>query len=132
MLQKQLLVATLFAAALLGQELSSQQLSGTWQAKVNGAVVCTLRLQGGEQISGTLNDCSLNFDEKGELVAPDTVSSGTSPLRNVKLQKNILSFEVEEEGDSVKMELKVVAKDRAELRVINGPPEIKPVPFQKT
>lgn len=131
MLKKQLLAIILFAAALVGQETANQRLTGTWQASVNGTAVCTLQLQGGEKISGTLNNCSLNFNEKGELVAPDAVSSGSSPLVNVKLEKDVLSFEVKDEGESIKMELKLVADARADLRIIDGPPNIKPVPFQK-
>jgi hypothetical protein len=57
----------LASLALLAQESKARtEFVGTWEAKVNGQVICTIRLARGEPLSGEMDACSIQVDENGD------------------------------------------------------------------
>ena len=49
---------------------AQKKFAGTWEAKRKDKVICTIRLNSGEQISGETKACSINVDANGDLQEP--------------------------------------------------------------
>src|SRR6516165_8831327 len=109
--------------------------AGTWEAKFKGAVICTIKLEAGDKISGTASACNINVDSDGNLIEPESASEPADPLPllNPKVEGDTLTFEVRDEGDEhpTKAQIELKGNDRAELRFVDAPVRIKPIPLTK-
>ncbi len=108
---------------------------GEWQAKYREKVVCTIRLEAGEPISGQSENCNINVDANGDLKEPDPANQPdqANPILNPKLQGPMLSFEEKDGDDVLKFEFTLVGDGKAELKIVNAPAgmAIKPIPFTR-
>jgi hypothetical protein len=128
------LLLLLACLPLTAQDAGEQKkFAGTWEAKFKDQVICTIRIKSGEAISGETADCSINIDEHGDLKEPDSTDrpDEPSPMLNPKLRGDTLSFEEKDGDDVLKFELKVVGDGHAELRILDSPMPIKPIPFAR-
>jgi hypothetical protein len=130
-----LLLAAIALHVLDAQDTGAQKrFAGTWEAKVKDKVICTIKLEASETISGAMHDCKINVNGDGELIEPEA-SEGSedkpAPILDPKIQADTLSFEIKDEDDLLKFELKLTGEGQAELRVLNAPALIKPIHFEK-
>ncbi len=120
--------------ALLAQESKARtEFAGTWEAKWNDQVICTIRLTRGEPLSGETEACSIHVDESGDLQAPEPAehSNTPAPILNVRLQGETLTFEEKDGDDVMKFELRLVGEGKAELTFPDAPVRIKPIQFAR-
>ncbi len=119
------------SAAQDGQD--QKRFAGTWAAKYKSRVICTLKLQAGEKISGSSEACTISVDDKGDLKEPEDADQPdtSSPILNPKIHGDLLSFEVRDPGDDqpVKFELRLVGEGQADLRILDAPVPVKPIHF---
>jgi hypothetical protein len=112
-----------------------ERFAGTWEIKFNGAVICTIALETGEKISGTTSGCSINVDNDGNLIEPDSPPEPAEPepILNPKIDGSILSFEIRDEEDEhpTRMQIELKGEGRAELRIVDAPVKVKPIPLTK-
>ena len=110
-----------------------KKFAGTWEAKFKDKVICTIRVNAGEAISGETADCRINVDENGDLKEPDSTDppDEPSPMLNPKLQGDTLAFEEKDGDDVLKFEMKVVGDGQAELRILDAPVPVKPIHFAR-
>jgi hypothetical protein len=128
------LLPLLTSVPLAAQDAELQKkFAGTWEAKWRDKVICTLRLKAGEQISGETEACNINVDGNGDLQEPESTdhSDPPSPILNAKLQGDTLTFDVKEDDDVLKFEMKVLGDGRAELRILDPPISMKPIHFDR-
>ena len=128
------LLPLLACLPLAAQDADGQKkFAGTWEAKFQDKVICTIRVNAGEPISGETADCSISVDENGDLKEPDSTDQPDkpSPMLNPKVQGDTLSFD-KTDGDGVlKFEMKVVGEGQAELRILDAPVAVKPIRFAR-
>jgi len=112
---------------------AQQRFAGTWEAKLKDKVICTIKLEAADPISGTTHACNINVNSEGELIEPKTSDGKTNPILDPKIDRDTLSFAVKDEdgGESTKFELKLTGEGQAELRCLNPPVPIKPIHFAK-
>jgi hypothetical protein len=110
-----------------------RRFAGTWQAKLKDKVICTITLEGADPVTGNMRACNIRVNDDGELIEPESSGDATDPIIDPKTDGDKLSFAVKDEdnGDPLKFELKLIASNRAELRFLNAPVAIKPIPFEK-
>jgi hypothetical protein len=128
------LLPLLTSVPLLAQDAEAQKkFAGTWEAKWKDKVICTVRLKAGEQISGEMEACNINADANGDLQEPESTdhSDPPSPILNAKLQGDTLTFEMKDDDDVLKFEMKLIADGRAEVRILDAPVPIKPIHFDR-
>ena len=119
---------------LTAQDTDAQKkFAGTWEAKFKDKVICTIKVKAGDPISGETAACSINLDENGDLKEPDFTDrpDKPSPMRNLKLQGDTLTFEEEDGDDVLEFEMKVVGDGQAELNILNSPVPMKPIHFAR-
>jgi hypothetical protein len=113
----------------------SARFAGTWEAKFKGTVICTIVLETAEKITGTASACNISVDEDGNLVEPEAAPGPAepAPILNPKIDGGTLSFEIRDENDehATKMQMELKGEGRAELRIIDAPVRIKPIPLTK-
>jgi len=128
------LLVPLACLPLAAQDAQAQKkFAGTWEAKFKGKVICTIRVKAGEQISGQMEACNINVDANGDLQESDSAEQPDepSPMLNPKVQGETLTFESKDEDDVVKFEMKLVGDGQAELRILEAPVPVKPIPFKR-
>jgi hypothetical protein len=126
------LLPLLAGLPLAAQDADGQKkFAGTWEAKFQDKVICTIRVNAGEPISGETADCSISVDENGDLKEPDSTDrpDKPSPMLNAKFQGETLTFEEKDGDDLLKFEMKVVGDGQAELRILDSPVPVKPIHF---
>src|ERR1700722_9785423 len=104
------IIALLACLSLAGQDAGAhKKFAGTWEAKWKDHVVCTINLKSGAEISGEMVACSIHVDASGDLDEPDASGSDgiPSPIRNPKVQGDLLTFEQHEGDDVIKFEMKL-------------------------
>ena len=128
------LLPLLTSASLVAEDAEAQKrFAGTWEAKWKDKVICTLRLRAGEHISGEMEACNINADANGDLQEPESTGHADppSPILNAKLEGDTLRFEMKDDDDVLKFEMKLLGDGRAELRILNSPVPIKPIHFDR-
>ena len=126
-------LAFLLCLSLAAQDTDSRKkFAGSWEARFNDRVICTITVKAGDPIAGEMVACNINVDEDGNLREGDSAPPDeASPLLNPKIQGDTLSFE-DKDGDNVmRFELKLVRDGQAELTVLDTPVDIKPIPFAR-
>ncbi len=127
----------MFAALpLLAQDAAAtdqKRFAGVWEAKVNGKVVCTIRVKTVDPISGETAACNISVDGNGDLQEPQSSepSDDVTPMNAPKVTGDTLSFEERDNNDVIKFELKIVGEGHAELKILDAPMSIKPIPFAR-
>lgn len=131
-----LLLGALAVAPAPAQDSDAQQrFAGVWEAKFKSRVICTIKLEMGENISGSMQNCKISVNADGDLIDPETSESSgdeSDPILNPAIQGDTLAFEIKDEDDVLKLEMQVTAEGRAELRFLNPPAPIKPIHFERT
>ena len=128
------LISLLVTLPLAAQDAQAQKkFGGTWEAKVKEKVICTLRLTAGDSLSGEMANCSIDIDANGDLQEPASEDhpDSPSPMMNIKIQDDTLSFEEKDGDDMIKFELKVVGDGQAELKILDSPIAVKPIHFSR-
>jgi len=112
---------------------AAKKFIGEWNARFKGKVICTIRLTPGDPISGQSEDCNINVDANGDLQEPDPANQPgePSPILKPKVQGSTLSFEEEEGGDTIRFEFTIVGDGKAELKIVDAPVAVKPIPFSR-
>ena len=111
---------------------AQKKFAGTWEAKFKDKVICTIRVKAGEPVSGEMADCSISVDGNGDLQEPESTDHDKpEPMLNPKVQGDTLSFEGQDDNDVLKFEMKLVGDGKAELRILEAPVAIKPIPFER-
>ena len=126
--------SALFSAALWSQEDTAEQgrFAGTWQAKFNGSVFLTLRLEAGARMSGVLSTGRITVDKDGELTQAEPSPEGKeSDIMHARFPAGSLTFEIEDDGEVTKFEMRITAASKAELRFLGQPVKIKPIPLDR-
>ena len=110
-----------------------KKFAGTWEAKWKDKVICTVMLKAGEHISGDMEACNINADANGDLQEPESTgdSDPPSPILNAKLEGDMLRFELKDDDDVLKFEMKLVGEGKAELRILEAPMPVKPIRFER-
>jgi hypothetical protein len=110
-----------------------QRFAGAWQAKFKDVVICTIKIESGEHISGATYGCSIHVNDDGDLIetqAPEN-SEEPSAIVNAKVEADKLSFDTKDGDDMLKFEFTLKGERRAELRFVDAPVKIKPIRFDK-
>jgi len=127
-------VSLILLGVLPAQEKSAPaKFAGTWQATFKGAVFCTLRIEAGREITGTLSPGRITVNDEGDLTdAEASTPDGTFPILNAKAEGQKLTFEWKERGDSevMRFELRLTGKNEAEIRVTRHN-DIKPIRLRR-
>ena len=112
---------------------NAKKFIGEWQAKFKDKVVCIIRLKAGDPISGASENCNINVDANGELQEPDSGNQPdrTTPIVNPKLQGSKLTYEENDGDDVLKFEFTLVGDGKAELKIVDAPVAVKPIPFTR-
>jgi hypothetical protein len=128
------LLPLLTSLSLVAQDAAAQKkFAGTWEAKWKDKVICTLSLKAGAHISGEMETCNINADANGDLQEPEATdhSDPPSPILNTKLEGDTLTFEMKDDEDVLKFEMKLLGDGRAEVRILDSPVPIKPIHFDR-
>jgi hypothetical protein len=77
--------------------------------------------------------CNINADANGDLQEPESTdrSEPPSPILNAKLEGDTLRFEMKDDDDVLKFEMKLLGNGRAEVRILDSPVPIKPIHFDR-
>lgn len=110
-----------------------QRFAGTWEAKYKGAVICGIKLEAGEKLSGATYGCNIHVNDDGDLIEtqPSDSTGEPSPIKNARIDGDKLVFEIMDDDDPMKCELTLTGEGRANLRILNAPIKIKPIHFEK-
>lgn len=129
------IAALIFAAfPLLAQAPDApSKFFGTWEAKVDSTVVCTIRLKAGDPISGATEACSIHADSNGNLLLPDSNTRSDQPasIINARLNGDTLNFEEKDDDGVTKFELTLTGDGKADLKLPEAPVLIKPIHFAR-
>jgi len=115
------LLPLLACLPLTAQETEAQKkFAGTWEARFKDKVICTIRVNAGEAISGETADCSISVDENGDLKESESTDrpDKPSPMLNPIVQGDTLTFEDKDGDDVIKFEMKLVGDGQAELTIL--------------
>ena len=128
------LLTLLAGLPLAAQDAEAQKkFAGTWEAKFKDRVICTIRVKAGEQVSGEMADCNISVDGNGDLQESESTQHDTpEPMLNPRVQGDTLSFESKDDNDVVKFEMKLIGEGKAELKILDPPVAVKPIPFKRT
>jgi len=128
------LLTLLAGLPLAAQDAEAQKkFAGTWEAKFKDKVICTIRVKAGEQVSGEMADCNISVDGNGDLQESESTQHDTpEPMLNPRVQGDTLSFESKDDNDVVKFEMKLIGEGKAELKILDPPVAVKPIPFKRT
>jgi len=107
---------------------------GTWEARWQEKVICTIRLRFGEPLSGETRACNIHVGASGDLEEPETTerSDGPpAPILNPKLNGETLTFEERDDSDVIRFEMRLIGDGKAELSFPGAPVRINPIPFTR-
>jgi hypothetical protein len=127
-------IAALLWIPLAARSASQSQFGGTWEAKLNGAVICTLKLNAGAKITGAMYGCSVHVNDRGDLIESEAPNlEEPSPILNTKLQNGTLAFKTSDPDDErpLRFELRLTSRSRADLMILDAPVRTKPIRFEK-
>lgn len=125
------LAAILFSAvALLGQDTPAKKFTGTWEARFNGAVFCVLKIQSGNELTGSMSAVDIGVDGEGNLSSAQAKDE-VFPILKPNIEKDSLIFEWTDDPneDPLKFEMKITGKQEAQLRFVTTPEGVKIKPF---
>jgi hypothetical protein len=126
-------VLLLLAVALLGEDTSSKNFAGTWEARFHGAVFCVLKIQPGEKLTGTMTSVDIGVDNEGNLTTAEAKDEAF-PILKPAIENDSLTFEWTDDPneDPLKFEMKLTGKQEAQLRFVTAPEGVKIKPFSFT
>lgn len=130
------IIVLLFALATApaqDSEAARKRFLGTWQGKFNGEVFLTVQLEAGKGIEGTISPGRITVDKDGEIVAAEALPEGhESDLMRVRLDGDRLTFEADDHGDLIKLEMRLTGDGKAELRFVSARAKIKPIRLERS
>jgi beta-lactamase regulating signal transducer with metallopeptidase domain len=106
-----------------------QPFVGTWQAKFNGKIFQTIKLEKKQdKLTGTVSHANVSVDPKsGELTEVD-VLDGSDAIVEAKLTSGILRIT---EADDIQFDMKLTGADQAQLQIVIPPDVASTVPSAK-
>jgi hypothetical protein len=129
------LIAASLAALPSSRSASPRSFSGTWEARLKGALICTLELHAGQSITGAMLGCTVRVNEAGDLIESDPPDGPQdhAPILGATLQGDTLRFETRDEEDErpLRFELHLTGRSRADLLCLDAPVPVKPIHFQR-
>ncbi len=107
-----------------------EQFVGTWHAKFKGKIFETIVLNNQDgKITGTVSRGEIQLNDDGELTSADQIE-GSDPITESKIiGKTLFITCKDEDGDSIKAEIKLTADDQAELQMVTPPNVSAPKPW---
>ena len=130
-----LVVAACFAVpACLAQaaQPTLQQFAGTWQARFDGKIFQTIKLEMHEgRLTGTASGVHIEVNKTGELTQAE--ATGTSdPIAETTLTGKALLLTIKEQNseDTVQFELTLTGTDQAEIRLVAPAEDGSPKPWK--
>jgi hypothetical protein len=120
------------AVPIFAQDDAARKLTGTWEAKFHNTVFSVLKLEmNGDAITGTLSAGNIQVDQDGALVGA-LPTDEVHPIFKPRIEAGGLLFEWSDApGENrLKLQLKIVSDNRAELRFLTAPGGGKIQPFQ--
>jgi hypothetical protein len=114
---------------------AEQKFAGTWEGKFKDTVIFVLKIDVADEIAGTLlMPMSIRVDEDGNLVEAEPSRTGKPfPIQNAKLEGNRITFDCQDDNETVKFELTITGDAASELRFLD--PEaskMKPIALKRT
>ena len=61
----------LLALTLIGQDTPAKKFAGTWEARLNGAIFCVLKIQPGDKLTGSMTSMDIGVDNEGNLTTAE-------------------------------------------------------------
>ena len=116
---------------------NADQFIGTWQAKFDGKVFVTLKLEKKDgTLAGTISKFGIEIDQSGNLTRAEA-GSGNDPILAAKVEGVILRFSLKTKGrvsnygddvsePDIHWEMKLTEANQAELTVVGAPNELAP------
>jgi hypothetical protein len=114
------------------QEPDLQAYVGTWQAKLNGKVFQTIKLELSQgKITGTVSRGNVGVNDEGEIISAE-VLEGTDPIVDAKAGFGLLRIKIKprEEEALSQFDLKLTGTDTAELSITGIPDAEKIKPWK--
>jgi hypothetical protein len=135
MLTRRLLlsIATIAVSVSSQEAITARDFAGEWQATFKDKIFMVLKLKTGSSISGTLSGGSVSVNAQGDIIQAER-GGKELPISNARMDDGKLRFEWEDEdGETAKLEMKVVGHDEAELQFSNLPDgaKMKPIRLRK-
>ena len=136
-----LLVALLIAGISL--QPAPAGLAGTWVADLNGTTFVRLELRTVDgRLIGAIGTGDIQFDTKGVVNGAKSAPTKLTPMDNITIARDVMSFARIEGNDTERFQMRVIAEGRAELTFLPsdedleelkeaGIPAPKPIPLRK-
>jgi len=128
-------ITILLATLSMAHGASGSRFDGTWEARIKGSLICTLKLKTGAEITGTMYGCNIRVNDAGDLLESEPAGEPTDPERilNAQLHDNTVTFEMRDPDDEspIRFALRLTGRSRAELTLLNPPMRVKPIHFEK-
>ena len=123
----------LSCALLNAQDAAAQKpFRGAWEAKFHGNVFCTVVLNPGEKMSGTVSTGRITVNDDGDLIEAEPSPTGKeSDILRAAIDGDRLTFEIDDDGDLPKFEMTITGEGKAELRFVVAPGKIKPLRLER-
>jgi hypothetical protein len=136
----------LLLLALLGVfpfQSAAAGMAGVWVAELRGTTFIRLELSAsGNTIAGALGTGNVSFDDKGIVTKATAHPARLTPLRQMTISGDTLSFVRPEGNDLEQFQLKMLGADQAELTLVPseemleeikdaGIPMPKPIPLRR-
>lgn len=118
---------------------SAGKFAGVWQMKHDGVAVITVKLtQSASGLSGSIAG-NLELDDDGNLIAgDDSAGLPLDPVSDLVIDGDKLTFKLKSEDPALEFEMRLVDENKAEIRLVNLPPDapelvrkMKPIPLAR-
>ncbi len=108
-----------------------EQFVGPWHAKFKGKIFETVVLNNQDgKITGTVSRGEIQLNDNGELTSAEQIE-GSDPIIESKVTGKTLHITCkDEDGDSIKAEIRLTADDQAELQMVTPPNVPGPKPWK--
>lgn len=107
--------------------------AGSWEARYQGRLICTIKLDQNTKATGALYGCSFSVNQHGDLLEPgsDPRPDEVSLISNLRVEGNSAFFEIADQTAPMKLEFVLTGENQAELRFLEVPIKIKPIRFER-
>ncbi len=108
---------------------NAKQFVGTWQGSFDGKPFLTLTFNvAGNKVSGSMSHADIDVNKAGELTKAEA-RDGQDTITEAQVKGSVLRFTTKSTDgseDSMQAELKLIAPDKGEVRMIGLPPDVPP------
>ncbi len=108
---------------------NAKQFVGTWQGTFNGKPFLTVIFSvDGNKVSGSMSHADIDVNKAGELAKAEA-RDGNDSITEAQVKGSVLRFTTKSTDgseDSMQAELKLIAPDKGEVRMVGLPPDVPP------